>query len=129
MPSKRKRIAFLPRKRVQDLISLIAKEESLSQSRVVGILVEEALYSRGLFAPQLSDSFDINKERNNKERVKEYERNEINELVSDEGITYKSTTNGHLMQLIAQENTNDNSYNELIKLLKDFLEYKKGKGL
>ena len=46
MPSKRKRIGYLPSITAQKTISKIANKEKLSQSKVVGILVEEALMAR-----------------------------------------------------------------------------------
>ena len=48
MPTHRKRIGFLPRSEVQLLIDQICKDNKLSQSKVTGILVEEALNSRGV---------------------------------------------------------------------------------
>ena len=46
MPSQRKRIGFLPTKEVQDIINKICASENISQSKVTGILVNEALKSR-----------------------------------------------------------------------------------
>ena len=54
MPSQRKRIGFLPRPDVQKIINQFCVNTKLSQSKVTGILVEEALISRGL----LDNSFD-----------------------------------------------------------------------
>jgi len=48
MESKVKRIGYLPRKRVLEIIDKISKSESISRSKVVGILVEEALDARGI---------------------------------------------------------------------------------
>ncbi len=48
MENKVKRIGYLPRKRVLEIIDEISKSESLSRSKVVGILVEEALDARGI---------------------------------------------------------------------------------
>ena len=47
MPSQRKRIGFLPREEVQKIIDQICKHKKLSQSKVTGMLVEEALTYRG----------------------------------------------------------------------------------
>ena len=47
MPSQRKRIGFLPREEVQKIIDQICEHNKLSQSKVTGILVEEALSYRG----------------------------------------------------------------------------------
>ena len=53
MPSQRKRIGFLPSEEVHEIIEKICRSNKFSQSKVTGILVEEALRSRGV----LSDSF------------------------------------------------------------------------
>ena len=46
MENKVKRIGYLPRKRVLEIIDEISKSESISRSKVVGILFEEALDAR-----------------------------------------------------------------------------------
>ena len=48
MTNKVKRIGYLPRKRVLEIIDEISTSESISRSKVVGILVEEALDARGI---------------------------------------------------------------------------------
>ena len=48
MENKVKRIGYLPRTRVLEIIDEISKSESISRSKVVGILVEEALDARGI---------------------------------------------------------------------------------
>ena len=48
METKVKRIGYLPRKRVLEIIDEISQSESISRSKVVGILVEEALDARGI---------------------------------------------------------------------------------
>ena len=48
MENQVKRIGYLPRKRVLEIIDKISKTESISRSKVVGILVEEALDARGI---------------------------------------------------------------------------------
>ncbi len=49
MPSQRKRIGFLPSEEVHEIIEKLCKSNEFSQSKVTGLLVEEALRSRGLF--------------------------------------------------------------------------------
>ena len=46
MPSQRKRIGFLPTVEVQEIINKICASENISQSKVTGILVKEALKAR-----------------------------------------------------------------------------------
>ena len=56
MPSQRKRIGFLPSEEVHEIIDKLCRASEFSQSKVTGILVEEALRSRGA----LSDTFKRN---------------------------------------------------------------------
>ena len=48
MPTKKRRIGFIPRFDVLSVINEISEVEKLSNSKVVNILIEEALYARGL---------------------------------------------------------------------------------
>ena len=48
MPSPRKRIGFLPSEKVHEIIEKLCKANDFSQSKVTGLLVEEALRSRGV---------------------------------------------------------------------------------
>ena len=57
MPSPRKRIGFLPSEEVHEIIEKLCTANKFSQSKVTGILVEEALRSRGV----LNQSFGENK--------------------------------------------------------------------
>ena len=49
MPTKKRRVGFIPRISVLDLINKLSFESNLSNSKIVNILVEEALHKRGLF--------------------------------------------------------------------------------
>ena len=60
MPSPRKRIGFLPGVEIQEIIDNICEQEGLSQSKVTGILVEEALKIRGLYEPKIGKKEFIN---------------------------------------------------------------------
>ena len=60
MPSPRKRIGFLPGVEIQEIIDNICEQEGLSQSKVTGILVEEALKRRGLYKPKIGKKEFIN---------------------------------------------------------------------
>ena len=48
MPSQRKRIGFLPSEEVHEIIERLCTANEFSQSKVTGLLVEEALRSRGI---------------------------------------------------------------------------------
>ena len=49
MPTKKKRVGFIPRSDVLDIINNLSYETNLSNSKIINILVEEALFKRGIF--------------------------------------------------------------------------------
>ena len=49
MPIKKRRVGFIPRSDVLDLINKLSFESNLSISKMINILVEEALHKRGIF--------------------------------------------------------------------------------
>ena len=65
MPSQRKRIGFLPTVEVQDIINKICASENISQSKVTGILVEEAIKERA----SISSSVKINEKVKNNNHI------------------------------------------------------------
>ena len=94
MENKVKRIGYLPRKRVLDIIDEISKSESISRSKVVGILVEEALDARGIANFGYSN---INKSNFYKSNIYKEVKNENihlkdaeDEFVDDSGYTVSS---------------------------------------
>ena len=84
MPTKKRRVGFIPRKDVLDLINKISFENNLSNAKVINILVEEALYKRGLFnlhkvkpLPKNTKNTYYNENPNLKEAKEELFDNEI----------------------------------------------------
>ena len=57
MPTPRKRIGYLPSADVQKIIDKICMKNNLSQSKVTGILVEEALKARNLYRLKNNENF------------------------------------------------------------------------
>ena len=49
MPTKKKRVGFIPRDDVLRIIDNLSIENNLSNSKIISILVEEALSIRGIF--------------------------------------------------------------------------------
>ena len=92
MPSIRKRIGYLPSPNIHEIISNMAKEEKLSQSKVVGILVEEALLARGLTDRQDTTDLIRKSSYSNKAKINNsyLKYSDIDELISDKGITYNT---------------------------------------
>ena len=94
MENKVKRIGYLPRKRVLEIIDEISKSESISRSKVVGILVEEALDARGIanFGYSNISKSNIYKKDNYKDIQNEniHIKDAEDEFVDDGGYTISS---------------------------------------
>ena len=107
MPSPRKRIGFLPSEEVHEIIEKLCTANEFSQSKVTGLLVEEALRSRGV----LNKSFGQNK-------------NNIGDLInfSFDRETFsesnKSTSN------FEDYTVNKKLLSDDIKLMHEFIEFK-----
>ena len=97
METNVKRIGYLPRKRVLEIIDKISQAESISRSKVVGILVEEALGARGIdnfgfsnkinLSGHFKDTFSDDVQNNKNINVAE------DEFVDDSGYTFSSNSN------------------------------------
>ena len=83
-----KRIGYLPRKRVLEIIDKISQAESISRSKVVGILVEEALDARGIENFGFGNKTDINSQ-NYPNNIKQNDNLNLaeDEFVDDSGYT------------------------------------------
>ena len=62
MPSQRKRIGFLPSEEVHEIIDKLCRANEFSQSKVTGLLVEEALRSRGVLSESINLDASDNKD-------------------------------------------------------------------
>ena len=94
MENKVKRIGYLPRKRVLEIIDEISKNESISRSKVVGLLVEEALDARGIANFGYSNISKSNLYKSDIRKVTQNEnihiKNAEDEFVDDSGYTVSS---------------------------------------
>ena len=107
MPTSRKRIGFLPTEEVKNIIDKICLRNNLSQSKVTGILVEEALKVRNLYKSK-------NKE-GNREIVlnNELDESKISNKIND--LTFKNED-------IDKDKGDEGD--EEYKLIKEYLNYK-----
>ena len=91
MDNSVKRIGYLPRKRVLEIIDKISQTESISRSKVVGILVEEALGARGIENFGFGNKINLNKNtvKSFSDNVKNNQNIKIaeDEFVDDSGYT------------------------------------------
>ena len=102
MPSQRKRIGFLPRQEVQNIIDQICKHNKLSQSKVTGILVEEALTSRGMLNSSFENKFNYN----------------------DDNCTESLLINNNKVMGNNIFNLDKDRINDEIQMINDFIEFK-----
>ena len=106
MPSQRKRIGFLPSEEVHEIIEKLCRDNEFSQSKITGLLVEEALRSRGV----LSDSFPVDD--------KSYEKF-INFSFEEEIVSKnKKPVN------IDNYSVNKKKFSDDIKMMQEFIEFK-----
>ena len=104
MPTSRKRIGFLPTEEVKDIIDKICLRNNLSQSKVTGILVEEALKLRNL-----------HKSKNKEGIVEIFLNSELS----------KSKISNKINNLTFKNNDIDiDKEDEEYKLIKEYLNYK-----
>ncbi len=107
MPSPRKRIGFLPSEEVHEIIEKLCAANEFSQSKVTGLLVEEALRSRGV----LNKSFG----QNNIENI-----DMINFSFRKETFTENNKSNRNMDDYAV----NKKVLSDDIKMMYEFIEFK-----
>ena len=65
MPTKKKRVGFIPREDVMRIIDKLSIENNLSNSKIISILVEEALSIRGIFNKKNGKATQLFQKNNN----------------------------------------------------------------
>jgi len=110
MPTKKRRIGFIPRFEVLRVIKHISEEQKLSNSKVVNILLEEALYARGLI------------KKNEKNLFKRDYNDFFNNINNFENIIYKDGFKFYCGDEDFKESENNN---EIYKRFIQFLHFKK----
>ena len=119
MPTKKKRVGFIPREDVMRIIDKLSMENNLSNSKIISILVEEALSIRGIF-DRNNDS--INKTFQNikkdSEAYSDFNDNDMSIINTKlRNDTYSEKTN-----LLKQKNQKSYDLNTYKKFL-SFLEF------
>ena len=106
MPSPRKRIGFLPSEEVHEIIEKLCRDNEFSQSKITGLLVEEALRSRGV----LNDSLNLN----------EFEDSNFINYSFEKELTSKNKKLSNLEDYAVNKKT----FFDDIKMMHEFIEYK-----
>ena len=107
MPSPRKRIGFLPSEEVHEIIEKLCTANEFSQSKVTGLLVEEALRSRGV----LNESYCQN-------------RNEKNDFINFSFDHETFSENNKSPLNIDEYAVNKKVLSDNIKMMHEFIEFK-----
>ena len=107
MPSQRKRIGFLPSEEVHEIIDKLCRANEFSQSKVTGLLVEEALRVRGV----LGKSIESKKEREN---------TLITDLIEDELL---SKNNNSILDNDVYT-INEKLFSDNVKIMHEYIEFK-----
>ena len=126
MPSTRKRIGYLPSLDIQKIITTISKKENLSQSKVVGVLVEEALKARGVYSLQETNDLIRSSSYHNRTYINNasFKYSDLDELISDQGITYNKKTKKNKSDNFLSEDKE--AYNkDLFEKFKQFILFQK----
>ena len=93
MPTKKRRVGFIPRSDVLDLIYKLSFESNLSISKIINILVEEALYKRGIFNIKngrvLNYEEKIKLDKENPIKIKNDDKDISNEINNSENQNFK----------------------------------------
>ena len=96
MPTKKRRVGFIPRSDVLDLINKLSFESNLSISKIINILVEEALYKRGIFNIKngkiLNYEIKINLDNENPIKIKNDDKDISNEINNSENQHFKEAS-------------------------------------
>ena len=126
MPSIRKRIGYLPSINAQETITKIANKEKLSQSKVVGILVEEEFIARRGFDLRNSNELISNKvySKENNINNSSINYNDLDELISDKGIIYNTKLYNYNSEVTSSE-TKEKFNEELFEQFKQFVMFQK----
>ena len=107
MPTKRRRIGFLPSSEVQNIIDKICNINKLSQSKVTGILVEEALRSRGILNTSIKElSFNFWSDSN------------------ESLLIPNNTFNNEIPNVEDNTNLDDETINDEVQMINDYIEFK-----
>ena len=107
MTSQRKRIGYLPSEEVHEIIDKLCRANEFSQSKVTGLLVEEALRSRGVLSGNFSSK--------NSDKSKY-----INYSFEQE----PSYLNKNSLDICDDYTVNKKTFSDDIKMMHEFIEFK-----
>ena len=122
MPTKKKRVGFIPREDVMRIIDKLSIENNLSNSKIISILVEEALSIRGIFNKKngkITQSYELKSDlsKNKSDNSSEFIDNAKHSIDSKLGNNLDTSKSTHLNE--ANQDTFDlQTYKKFLSFLK-----------
>ena len=122
MPTKKKRVGFIPREDVMRIIDKLSIENNLSNSKIISILVEEALSIRGIFnknngkatpAFQLPEVHSQNKPDNSADFIDKSEP-----LIDTKLVNHLNPSNSNHLNEVNNEAFDLKTYKKFLSFLK-----------
>ena len=122
MPTKKKRVGFIPREDVMRIIDKLSIENNLSNSKIISILVEEALSTRGIFNKnngkatpsfQLTDFHSQNFSDNSADFI-----NESEQLMDTKLVNHLNPSNSTHLNEVNNEPFDLKTYKKFLSFLK-----------
>ena len=122
MPTKKKRVGFIPREDVMKIIDKLSIENNLSYSKIISILVEEALSFRGIFnkkSVKLTQSYELANEdlQNNSDNSADFIDNPKLSIDTKLGNYFNTGKSTHLTEA-NQEAFDLQTYKKFLSFLK-----------
>ena len=122
MPTKKKRVGFIPREDVMRVIDKLSIENNLSYSKIISILVEEALSIRGIFNKKngkVNQAYQIlkNNSRNLSNKAADFIDNTKSSIDSKLGNHFIPDKSTHLDEA-NQEDFDLQTYKKFLSFLK-----------
>ena len=117
MPTKKRRVGFIPRSEVFELINKLSYKSNLSYSKIINILVEEALHRRGLLNlnnAQIYDENPIPQIKNELQETKKIINQEFNYNFNNKLLNYEDLNS----ETIKEEPIDNEIYAKFLMFLK-----------
>ena len=122
MPTKKKRVGFIPREDVLEIIDKLSTENNLSNSKIISILVEEALSIRGIFnkkTGKVTKSY-LEVKDYSENLTEDATKNEINEKlkINSKLVNNKNSGKTNLLNRTNQDTFDLQTYKKFLSFLK-----------
>ena len=122
MPTKKKRVGFIPREDVMRIIDKLSIENNLSNSKIISILVEEALSIRGIFNKKNGKSTELYQlKKNHSQKLSDNSADLIinsNFSIDTNLENYASPTKSTQLNEKNQDNYDLHTYKKFLSFLK-----------